>query len=123
MHLEPQVTFKNVAPSDAVLGQIQAHLDKLDRKFGGIRSCRLVFERPKHHLRPEDRFRIDLVLVLAGGLEIAINRDAPPVPLEEPGAAVQDAFEMAEQRMVEAMARPAKRAPLRGPVVFEWEQP
>jgi hypothetical protein len=84
MHLEPQVTFKNVAPSDAVLGQIQAHLDKLDRKFGGIRSCRLVFERPKHHLRPEDRFRIDLVLALAGGLEIAINRDAPPVPLEAP---------------------------------------
>ena len=36
MQLEPQVTFKNVAPSDAVLDQINASLAMLENRFGCI---------------------------------------------------------------------------------------
>lgn len=123
MQLEPQVTFKNVDPSDAVLGQIQVHLDKLDRKFAGIRSCRIVFERPQYHNRDGDHFRIDLILTLPGGVEISVNRDAPASRPEEPGEAVEDAFELAEQRVIETLAM--RVAGLRRPQasVFEWEQP
>jgi ribosome-associated translation inhibitor RaiA len=105
MQLEPQVTFKNVDPSDFVLGQIQAHLTKLDQKFPGITSCRVVFERPHHRHHKSDRFRLDLVIVLPGGLEIVVNRAAPDVSREDPKVAVREAFEIAERRIIHSLGR------------------
>ena len=101
MPLEPQVTFKNVDPSDFILGQIQAHLTKLEGKFPGLASCRLVFERPRHRLRKGDQYRLDLVLALPGGIEIAVSQDA----LDDPKIAVREAFEMADRRIADAISR------------------
>lgn len=98
MQLEPQVTFKNVNPSDVILDQIQDRLATLGRTVAGIVTCRVVLERPQCTARKIDRFRIDLVLALKGGLEVAISRDPPEAGREEPESAVRDAFEIAERR-------------------------
>jgi ribosome-associated translation inhibitor RaiA len=105
MQLEPQVTFKNVSPSDAILDQIHDHLGRLERKFPAIRCCQVVFERPQQCRRGEDRFRLDLMLTLTGGLEVAVNRDAPDFGREDPTEAVRDAFEITERRVAHALAR------------------
>ena len=103
MQLEPQVTFKNVAPSDAVLDQINASLAMLENRFGCIVACRVVFARPHHRLRKDERFRIDLVLTLPRGAEVMVNRDAPEKGPEDPKLAVREAFEMAGRRLCQLL--------------------
>jgi len=111
MQLEPQVTFKNVNPSDAILDHIHAHLARLERIYPAIRSCRVVFERPRHGRRGEDRFRLDLVLTLAGGVEVAVSRDPPEMGCDDTAKAVGDTFEIIERRVERRVngARPAAR--------------
>jgi hypothetical protein len=127
MQLEPQVTFKNVDPSDAVLGQIQSHLDALNQRVGGITSCRVVFEQPLQQplqrRHQADRYRIDLVVTLPGGLEVAVNRDAPEFSREDTKVAVREAFEIAEQRIGQVLSRRRDGLRYERPTMVEWEQP
>jgi ribosome-associated translation inhibitor RaiA len=122
MKLEPQVTFKNVAPSDAVLERIQSHLDRLDQKVAGVTSCRVVFERPQQRNHKDERYRVGLVLTLPGGIEIAVNHDPQPDRSQDPEGAVREAFEMAERRLIDAASRQHEGHRHRRPGVFEWEQ-
>lgn len=122
MPLEPQVTFKNVDPSDEVFGQIQARLDTLTRKVPALCSCRVVFERPHPRNGHGDRFRVDLVLTLPGGAEVAVSHDATSEHRPDPAAAVGEAFAIAERRLCEAASRRGSAGNSR-PGVFEWEQP
>jgi hypothetical protein len=103
MQLEPQVTFKNVAPSDFVLDQINASLAGLERQFGCIVTCRVVFARAHHHRRKDERFRVDLLLTLPRGAEVIVNRDAPETGSEDPKAAVREAFDMAGRRLCQQL--------------------
>ena len=103
MQLEPQVTFKNVAPSDLVLDQINACLATLEQRFGCIVACRVVFARAHHHRRKDERFRVDLVLTLPHGAEVTVNREAPETGAEDPKAAVCEAFEAAGQRLCQQL--------------------
>lgn len=123
MQLEPQVTFKNVNPSDVILDQIHDHLGRLERKFPALCCCRVVFERPPQCRRGEDRFRLDLVLTLAGGLEVAVNRDAPDFGREDPADAVRDAFEITERRVAHALSRRGQIGRGHRSVIEEWETP
>jgi hypothetical protein len=104
MQLEPQVTFKNVNPSDVILDQIKDRLATLGRTVAGIVACRVVLERPPCAARKIDLFRIDLVLALKGGLEVAISRDPPETGREDPESAVRDAFEIAERRFASRLS-------------------
>lgn len=121
MQLEPQVTFKNVNPSDAILDQIHVHLARLGRKYPAIRCCRLVFERPLTGWRGEDRFRIDMVLTLAGDIEIAVSRDAPDTGREDPATAVSDAFGLIERRIEWAVNGGGKTGGPRASTAVAWE--
>lgn len=103
MQLEPQVTFKNVAPSDLVLDQINASLSTLEQRFGCIVACRVVFARAHHYRRKDERFRVDLVLTLPRGAEVVVNRHAPETGAEDPKAAVKEAFEAAGQRLCQRL--------------------
>jgi ribosome-associated translation inhibitor RaiA len=121
MQLEPQVTFKNVDPSDFILGQIHAHLGKLEKRFAGVIACKVVFERPQHRHRKGDHFRVDLVLSLPGGLEVAVNRDPPDQGREDPKVAVREAFEIAERRLAHLLGHRHAAARHAGPPLEEWE--
>jgi ribosome-associated translation inhibitor RaiA len=123
MQLEPQVTFKNVDPSDFILGQIHSHLGKLEHKFAGIVSCRVVFERPQHRHRKGDHFRVDLVLTLPDGVEIAVNRDAPEFGREDPKVAVREAFEIAERRLDHVLSRRHESHRHERPLIEEQGRP
>jgi hypothetical protein len=103
MQLEPQVTFKNVAPSDLVLDQINASLARLEQRFGCIVTCRVVFARAHHHRRKDERFRVDLVLTLPRGGEVIVNRDAPETGSEDPKIVVREAFDMAGRRLCQQL--------------------
>jgi hypothetical protein len=103
MQLEPQVTFKNVAPSDLVLDQINASLAMLQGRFGCILACRVVFARAYHHRRKDERFRVDLVLTLQRGAAVIVNRDAPETGSEDPKNAVREAFDMAGRRLCQQL--------------------
>lgn len=122
MSLEPQVAFKNVDPSDAVLDWVQAHLDGLARRVPGLRSCRVVFERPLARNVDGDLLRIDLVLALQGGAEVAISHQATSDRRVDPAEAVRDAFAIIERRLAET-AHARGLADRRRPSVIEWEQP
>lgn len=121
MQLEPQVTFKNVNPSDAILDQIHAHLARLERKYPAIRCCRVVFERPLTGWRGEDRFRIDMVLTLADDIEVAVSRDAPDTGREDPATAVSDAFGLTERRLERVVSGAGLTGRRQASAVTAWE--
>lgn len=122
MPLEPQVTFKNVDPSDAVLGRVQAHLDGLARRFAGLCSCRVVLERPLARNAVGDRLRIDLILTLQGGADVAASCQATADGRIDPAETVGEVFAIAERRLIEATQARGQSA-RRRPTVIEWEQP
>lgn len=122
MKLEPQVTFKNVDPSDAALGQIQSHLDGLNQRGAGIVACHVVVERPQYRNQQGDRLRVALALTLSGGLEIAVNHEAQSDRRADPRAAAREAFEIAERRLLDVAHRRRDGRHQSRPGVVEWEQ-
>jgi ribosome-associated translation inhibitor RaiA len=122
MSLEPQVTFKNINPSDFILDQIRSHLDTLEQAFPGIISCRVVFERPGQPNREGEHFRVDLVVGLLEGVEVAVNRNAPECRREDPKAALREAFEIAESRIAQTLNR-RRQAGLHDRPAWTWPDP
>jgi len=66
MMLPVQTTFRNMDTSPAVAGQVQEEVEKLDRYFRRITSCRVIVEAPHRHHRHGDSFHIRIELGVPG---------------------------------------------------------
>jgi ribosomal subunit interface protein len=104
MQVPPQITFRDIPPSEAVEARIRERIEKLSRFHDRITSCHVVVEAPHRHQHKGKIYTIRIDLVVPGG-EIVVNR--------EPGAnhahedvyvAIRDAFN-ALRRQLEDYAR------------------
>lgn len=94
MELIPQITFKDVPPSDAVEKTIREKASKLERYYSRIIGCRVAVEavQQRQHQGKLYSVRIDITVP---GSEIVINR----IENEDVYVAIRDAFDAAKRKL------------------------
>lgn len=94
MKLNPQVTFKDIPPSEAIESVILEKASKLERYYNRIMGCRIAVEavQQRKHQGKLYSVRIDLTVP---GSEIVINK----IENEDLYVAIRDAFDAARRRL------------------------
>ncbi|MDW8323695.1 MAG: HPF/RaiA family ribosome-associated protein [Burkholderiales bacterium] len=94
MKLPLQIVLRDISHSDAVEADIRARVEKLDRYYPHIMSCRVVVEQPGKHKHQGRPFNVRIDLGVPGG-EIVIDREHD----EDLYVALRDAFDAARRRL------------------------
>lgn len=104
MKLNPEITFRGLPHSDALEADIRQKIDKLDRFFEHVMSCRVVVESGHRHHHQGNLYHVRVLLTVPGR-ELVVSRDpAGHQAHEDPFVAVRDAFDAA-RRQLEDYAR------------------
>jgi ribosomal subunit interface protein len=94
MQLPVQITFRDIARSEAVETAIQERVDRLDHFADHIISCRVMVGMIEKHKHQGKLFNIRVDLKLPGS-EIVVNRDKA----EDIYVAIRDAFDAAKRKL------------------------
>jgi cold shock CspA family protein/ribosome-associated translation inhibitor RaiA len=99
MQLPLQITFRNLAPSEAVAQRIRAKAAELDQFHRRIMSCRVIVEALHRHHRKGRLFHVRIDIGVPGR-EIVVSRD-PHLAHEHEDVfvAIRDAFDAAARRL------------------------
>ncbi len=99
MQLQPQITFRDIAHSEAVEARINDRIAKLERYHDRITSCRVVVEAPHRHKHKGKIYNIRIDVTVPCG-EIVVNRE-PSVnhAHEDVYVAIRDAFDALRRRL------------------------
>ncbi len=101
MQIPLQVTFRGFPHSEAMENRIREKVQKLERYYDKITSCRVMVERThhKHHKGDLYHVRIDLTVP---GKEIVISREHHDNhAYEDAYVAIRDAFQAAARQLEE----------------------
>jgi len=99
MELPLSVTFRGMDSSSAIENDIARQVEKLERRFGRIMSCRVVVEAPHKHQQKGRLYRVSVDLKVPGR-EIAANSTGPKDHAhEDMHVAIRDAFEAVKRRL------------------------
>ena len=74
MILPVQISFRNVAGSEAIEADIRARAQKLETFYSPITSCRVLVEVPARHHQNGRPFHVRIDLTVPGG-EIVVKRE------------------------------------------------
>ncbi|HZT83670.1 MAG TPA: HPF/RaiA family ribosome-associated protein [Gemmataceae bacterium] len=104
MKLPLQVSFRNLAHSDAIASLAREKAAKLDRFCDYIMSCRVVIEVPHRHHEHGNLYGVRLDITVPGD-EVVVNREpGERTTHRDVGVALRDAFDAAA-RLLEDYAR------------------
>lgn len=99
MKVAPQITFRNLAPSDAVEHDVLAKIEDLEKYYDKLTSCRVSIESPHHHHHKGQLYHVSIDLRLPG-TELVVNRDSEKNHAhEDVYVAIRDAFESMERQL------------------------
>jgi cold shock CspA family protein len=73
MILPIQITFRNMQPSEVVVGWIREEAAKLDEFYSRIMACRVAVEVPSHHHKRGNLYHVRIDLTVPGG-ELVVKR-------------------------------------------------
>jgi ribosome-associated translation inhibitor RaiA len=93
--LQVQISFRGLAPSEAIEARIRHKIGRLNRFAHHVISCRVVVEA-LHDQRAGRLFQV-LVDVVVPGHQIVLSRGAE----EDVDVALRNAFDSAQREMVE----------------------
>jgi ribosomal subunit interface protein len=99
MKLPPQITFRNMEPSEAMAQHIRERAEKLDLFYDQIMGCRIMVEAQhrRHHQGNIYHVRIDLTVP---GAELAVSRDpGKDHAHEDVYVAIRDVFDAARRQL------------------------
>lgn len=119
MELPLNVTFRGMESSPAIETDIARYMEKLERRFGRIMSCRVVVQAPHKRQQKGRLYRVSVDLKVPGR-EIAANSTGPKDHAhEDMHVAIRDAFEAVERRLQDHArkaqgATKVKEVPLHG---------
>lgn len=122
MELPLSVTFRGMETSSAIEGDIGRQVEKLERRFGRIMSCRVVVEAPHRHKQKGRLYRVSVDLKVPGR-EIAATSVGPrDHGHEDMHVAIRDAFEAVKRRLQDHSRKgqgstKTKEAPAHGQIV------
>lgn len=105
MQLPLQITFRNMAKSDAIEAQIRKRAEDLDRFSDRIMGCRVVVESAHRHQHKGRIYHVRVDLTVRGG-EIVVTRDPPKHHAhEEIHVAIRDAFDAVRRQLEDRTRR------------------
>jgi ribosomal subunit interface protein len=92
MHIPPQITFRDMEPSAALEARIRKNIERLERKFGRLISCRVMVEASHRRHQQGKLFHVRIDVTLPGR-EVVVGREpAERHSHEDAHVAVRDAF-------------------------------
>jgi ribosome-associated translation inhibitor RaiA len=106
MEIPLQITFRNMAPSQAIEDNIREKVSKLESFYDRIMSCRVIVEAPHRHHRKGKAYEVRIDLTVPGG-ELVVNR--APKRLETAKLRLQKVSEKEENELIESH-EPSKHA-------------
>lgn len=102
MQVPPEISFRNIQPTDELKSRIQEEIAALEEVYERIITCRVMVEetnRPGRRAGKLNHVRIDITVPRN---EIVINRNPPPKPASQDlQQAIGEAFDKARRQLVE----------------------
>lgn len=99
MEVPLQITFHEIDHSDAVEERIRERVDKLEKYYNNIVSCRVTVEKPHRHQHQGQLFDIRIDLSVPGH-EFLIHSDKGKNHAhEDVNIAIRDAFDSLQRQL------------------------
>ncbi|HUJ29560.1 MAG TPA: HPF/RaiA family ribosome-associated protein, partial [Myxococcales bacterium] len=100
-----QITYRGMKESDALSELVRTKVQKLERFYRRISSCRVLIEQPHHHKLRGEHFHVRIDLTVPGG-ELLVERE-PSLRDRHKDAyvAVSDAFRSARRALQDHVHR------------------
>jgi ribosome-associated translation inhibitor RaiA len=95
-----RITFQGTTSSGAMRQMIDAEVDTLERFYGRMTACHVVFKVPDRHHRSGGLYEVAVHLQMPGGATVDVDR-TPRLDerYADPTFAVSDAFRRARRRL------------------------
>ena len=114
MELPIQITFHNLAHSEAVAQYVRAKAAKLDALDRRVTSCRVVLEAPPRHAHHGKGYGVRIDLSLPGGEIVVAHAPGDDPRYEDLYAAVDIAFDKGTRCLRDFARRRRGNIPLHG---------
>lgn len=99
MKLPLQITFRDVAPSEAIETQIREKAEKLDLFSDKVLSCRVTVEAPHRHHNKGKLYHVTIDMSVPGA-ELVANREPDKAKAHaDVHVAIRDAFDAARRQL------------------------
>jgi ribosomal subunit interface protein len=99
MHVPLQMTFRHLAPSEAIESKVREKAAKLERFSEHVTGCHVVVEAPHRRHHQGKLYHVSVDLTLPGG-ELVVNREPQQHHAhEDVFVAIRDAFDAAVRRL------------------------
>ena len=113
MENPPEISFRDVDASEMHRDKIQEEIDKLERYFDRITSCRVVVEQPHKHSEQGNQYRVGIRLNVPEK-QLVVSRDpAERTERQNLDTAITDAFK-AMRRQLEQYVEQMRRGRRKG---------
>jgi Ribosome-associated protein Y (PSrp-1) len=113
MQVPLQITFHEVAHSDALENHIREKAQKLEQFYSALIGCKVVVDQPGLHQHKGKPFNIRIDLTVPGG-EIVVDRQKN----EDVYVALRDAFDAARRKLEDYGRRQRLEVKTHEPVLF-----
>lgn len=105
MQLTPEITFRDLDPSPALMARIEERATRLDRHHPGIVGCRVMVECHHRHQHKGKLYQVRIDVTVPGA-ELAVSRNPEGDHAHEDAyVAIRDAFDAMERRLESRQAR------------------
>jgi cold shock CspA family protein/ribosome-associated translation inhibitor RaiA len=109
MQIPVDITFKEMAKSDALEARVREWVDKLERVYDRIVRCEVMIETPHRHHRNGRQFHVRVRLTVPGGEIVASHDPGPDEAHEDAYVALRDAFTAAKRQLQDHVRNSYKR--------------
>ena len=96
-----QVTFRGMAPSNAVRERIEEYAQKLEQFCDRILTCRVVVEEPHRSHQQGNHFHVRVAMAVPGRNIVVDRAPSEAALFEDPYATLHDAFDAARRQLQE----------------------
>lgn len=104
MQIPPEISYRDFEPSEELKVRVEEEIERLERFYDRITSCRVVVEQPHRRRRSGNLFHVRIDVTVPGR-ELVVSRDpGDDEARRDPVVAVEQAF-AAIQRQLEEHAR------------------
>lgn len=105
MQLPIQITFRNMAASEAMEAKIREKTAKLDQVYARIMSCRVMVECSHRHHQQGNIYHVTVDLTVPDGELIASREPDQDHAYEDAYVAIRDAFNAARRQLQNCASR------------------
>ena len=100
-----QISFHNIAPSEAIEARVRERVARLERHHKRITDCRVVIEAPHRRHRHGKLYQLRIDVVVPGGELVINNATHDKHAHEDVYVAIRDAFEAMERKLAQFSRR------------------